>query len=385
MSFALTDNYLPADARRSIAQCLGVRDLSAIKCVSKTFAGRTVAPRRPAKGPLKAEEVRARLIHTICKVMQEICADNEERMLSYTKKTDALSGGIFYPRDYFVALKARKQKERLAYFLQHDSFYNGYLSPKYFRIEENPQTASGKRPCAFILKEKADAVEALQSIRKGLSLIGCGEVCQVAHYEAILDIIGPEKFRVLFAGDSSTSLKLGLASNNPIGRLRTYFMKESPKPLQLKKGDQVYIAGFPRYFEKHVIGACSGYNTICYHGSGKTFMALGLSSKGETLTQVNESLIRGYNIPISYFEYLSQKTKQTLVRQLGAQKLSISEKNKEAQISMTEYQAAGGGKVTLICQLDYEKVTKLANATLDEARVLLNGFKAERLDCTLRK
>ena len=45
---------------------------------------------------------------------------------------------------------------------------------------------------------------ALKAIRAGISLIGCGEVCQIAQYATLEEVLGTSKFDALFAADSPT-------------------------------------------------------------------------------------------------------------------------------------------------------------------------------------
>lgn len=332
---------------------------------------------------LRTEVVCDRLNNKISEVIQSIVADSQKRH-DFMKNLELLSRGIFYPHDYLAALKAKKQVRRLDYFLKCDGFYNGYLNPKYFTSVADLSSPSGKKPLSFVLKQGADSVEALQSVRKELSLIGCGEVCQLAQYEAILDIIGVEKFKTLFSADSSTPLMLGSKlNNNPIGRLRTYIMKDNPKPEIMKKGDLLYFKNVDSYSTKHLQGSASGYNVICIDDSdeGHKFTTLGLSPQGLTSSQMNEVLIQDYNSsPFTYLECLSERTKRAFLQTVGPLSMALSEENSQSQISAESFEKQHGGKVTLVCELDAEKITLLANNTIEKARILLDGFKAKIAD-----
>jgi hypothetical protein len=323
---------------------------------------------------------RDRLNTTIKRVIQEIVIDSKSRLDS--GNLVPLSSGIFYPPDYFTALKVKQQTARLDYLLSRDSFYNGYLNPKYFTLIENVHSSSGKQPLSFVLKEDVDPVEALQSVLKGLSLIGCGEVCQLAQYAAILDIIGAEKFRVLFSASSATPLMLGSSlKDNPIGRFRTYIMKEDPKPTMIKKGDVVYFANVAAYVTKHLWGPAQGYNTICVDDSIEPrFTTLGLPSEGVTPRQMQAILIQDYNSPCTYLECLSQRTKTAFLDRMGPAAVSLSKQLKDSQISVESFEKQQGGKLTLVCELDAAKITSLANSTLKESRILLDSFRAKRAD-----
>ncbi|MBA3815285.1 MAG: hypothetical protein H0X29_01965 [Parachlamydiaceae bacterium] len=329
---------------------------------------------------LHKEVVYDLLNEKISEVIQSIVADNRQR-LDFTGNISLLARGIFYPQDYYKALKITNQIARLEYFLKRDSFYNGYLNPKYFDLVKDEDSPSGKLVANFILKKGIDPVEALQSIRKDLSLIGCGEVCQLAQYEAVLEIIGPEKFKCLFSADSSTPLILGSSlNNNPIARLRTYILEEEPKPEQIRKGDQVYFKNIEGYCDKHLNGMCSGYNVICIDDSSETpkFTTLGLPPQGLTKVEMNETMVRDYNSPFTGFEYLSERTKLAYFKSIGSHAVALSEENAQSQISIEDFETLQGGKTTLLCELDVEKITQLAISTLKNARYLLDSFKAKR-------
>ena len=166
-----------------------------------------VSPQVGAQNILDVEAVQARLNHKISEAVQSIVADSARRM-DFGNDHKLLERGIFYPQEYFKALQATGNVARLRYLLQRDAFYNGYLNPKFFTLAEKADGPSGKMALNFVLRQGADSVAALESIRTGLSLIGCGEVCQLAQYEAVLDLIGPEKFRALFSADTTTSSRL---------------------------------------------------------------------------------------------------------------------------------------------------------------------------------
>ena len=99
--------------------------------------------------------------------------------------------------------------------------------PKHFQLVSDRDSPSGKKVAGFVLKEGVLPNDALHAIEDGLSLFGCAEVCQIAQYAAIEDVLGTSKFNALFAADSSTPLMIGSTlPNNPISRLRLYLMVE---------------------------------------------------------------------------------------------------------------------------------------------------------------
>lgn len=213
-----------------------------------TAIGEYTGQRSDSRSVVTIDSVRNILNETICISIRTIVADSQHRMHEYMNNYERLRSGTFYPYEYFIALRAKKQTNRMEYLLQRDAFYNGYLNPRYFKRVKDSTSPSGRKPMCFVLRKGADPVEALQSVRTHLSLLGCGEVCQVVHYEAILAVIGPEKFRELISSDSTTPLMLGSQlDNNPIGRLRSYILRENPPLRVIRKGDLVYVKNVPFY------------------------------------------------------------------------------------------------------------------------------------------
>ncbi len=329
---------------------------------------------------LTREEVCIRLSDSISNVIRSIAADSQER-LNYNANHSLLQRGIFYPQDYYKALKENNQNERLEHLYQRDSFYHGFLNTKHFKLAEDKSSPSGKMVLNFILKDGVDSVEALLSIRKNLSLIGCGEVCQVAQYEAVLEIIGPEKFKILFSADSTTPLMIGSKlNNNPIARLRTYFVKENPQLETIRKGDQLYFQNIGIYVDKHLNGQCRGYNVICVDDSSEDpkFTTLGLPPGGLTKAEMEETLRSDYNRPFAGFDYLTEKTQKAFFKIVGAQAVASTKQNAQFQISVEEFEEMGGGKTTLLCELDAAKITLLANSSIEKARILFDNYKVKR-------
>lgn len=330
--------------------------------------------------PLTKKEVSIRLNDSISDVIRSIAADYQKR-LNYNANPSLLQRGIFYAQDYYKALKETNQSERLQHLYQRDSFYNGFLNAKHFKLAEDKGSPSGKMVLNFILKEGVDPVEALLCIRKNLSLLGCGEVCQVAQYEAVLDIIGPEKFRAIFFADSTTPLMIGSKlNNNPIARLRTYFLQENPQMETIRKGDQVYFYNIGSYADKHLNGPCSGYNVICVDDTSEDpkFTTLGLPPAGLTKAEIEETLISDYNRPFDGFDYLTEKTKKAFFEKMELQGIASTQLNAQAQISPQEFEEMGGGKTKLLCELDAGKITQLANCSLEKVRILFDSYRAIR-------
>ena len=314
--------------------------------------------------------MRGRLNDKSVEVLTEIAKDNAHRMDGFVKDIQLLSKGVFYFTDYFNSLKEKNQTDRINYFRDRNAFFHGHTSPKHFTLADQETSPSGKKVANFVLKNGVLPSEALNAMKNGLSLLGCGEVCQIAQYAALEDILGVDKFNALFASDTPTPLMIGSQlPTNPISRLRLYLMKENPSSMQ--KGDLVHIENSANYAAKHVTGHAHAFNVLCADdtlGSQK-FIGLGLPPEGLTHDQINALLLNEFNLPLDSFERWSPS-----VRHFFRGMISKSTELKDMQLTPERFRELGGGKCTLLCTLDAERITALANSTLAEARKLLDGY-----------
>lgn len=331
--------------------------------------------------PLTLSEVHTRLQDKTVEIIQDITSDNINRK-GYKENLQLLAKGISYPIDYFNALTETRQQQRIDFFRDRNNFYHGFASAKHFEMIPDNATHSGKKVGCFILKNGVLPSEALKALREGLSLVGCAEVCQIAQYGAIEDILGTEKFNMLFAANSQTPLIIGSTEpRNPISRLRIYLLKENPSPSEIKKGDLVRIANAPLYFSKHlIIGPCQAYNSICVDdtiGSQK-FTALGTAPNGLTHNQMKEVLLADFNTSPNSLDYLSRGTHQKLMQHIGAEGIATAKSMENLQLTPAEFEAQGGGTISITCELDAKRITALANASLKAARNLFDSYDVRK-------
>ena len=164
------------------------------------------AEHQSAQNPLpkhaSEKQVRERLTEIAVATVRAIAADNQERMAGFKNNVQLLKSGVFYPNDYFMALETMKQAPRIDQFIKTGTFFHGIAPASHFGMQKDLQKPTGIRPVHFILKPGAKPSEALAAIRQGLSLLSCGETCQIGFYEAIRGVLGTEKFDMLFAADS---------------------------------------------------------------------------------------------------------------------------------------------------------------------------------------
>lgn len=315
--------------------------------------------------------IQERLSNRIVAVMQEIVADNEMRMKNYQQDISLLNRGCFYGNDYYKALKATNDEPRLEDYLKKGSFYHGYASPQHFDMEvfDEPsiQNPTATRYNFQQLKSNFTPCEGLESIRKGVSIIGCGEVCQIACYETIRNELGDDKFNALFAADSETPFTIGWSFSHPLMRLFTLKVH----PTEFNKGEIVYFPNSDEYKKKHINGESSGYFTICCDGNEREFTALGLSSKGLKAHQINQKLIDEFNEKPIGVAILTQEAAELCLKNHDLARLN---QLKDKQINFQEFSKAGGGKVFSKYQFNVKRIETLTKLSIQEAVETFNSL-----------
>ena len=227
--------------------------------------------------------------------MTEIVSENVRRTAQ-----QSLSKGVFYPPDYYNLLSQSSDPSapaRLKWFKDRDYFYHSYLSHKHFEMlpaEKNRDAGSCSKYVeqSFLLMEGVAPSAAITAAKQGISVVGCGEVCQIAQYAALLSVLGP-KTDSLFAAASKTRLIIDTYfCVNPLNLLRYRIAKENPDPSEISLGDQIYIYNASSYPSKNPRGLCTGYNAICTNVTteSKKFTALGLPAAGLTHAEIEADL-----------------------------------------------------------------------------------------------
>lgn len=199
--------------------------------------------------------------------------------------------GVCYPEELNKIFVKNDQK-------MPDEYWSGYANPEYFRKT---------RHFTFELKEGKSASEAIEVLIRGLSVLDCGNACQLAYYKAILSVIGRERFDTLFCG---VPYNLTITQNGlndlccPLS-LFAGFTKSAMKCLKetlghrsLNFGDKCHFSGIEYYPIKHPGGGhARGWNVVyCYDSprGEQLFVGQGLR-KAKTEHQINRMLLKGYN------------------------------------------------------------------------------------------
>lgn len=321
-----------------------------------------ILPTNP--GAFNEKEVRKRLNDIACERIQAICADNKYRLENCHRDPQLLSKGVFYPHEYYVALNKTSQVDQIEALRKTDSFYQGFVSPEHYSIDVSLGSMMRNYCGSFLLKENVLPSEALKAVVEGPSLILCGVVCQIARWSAVQEVLGTEKFDALFASNSSTPFKIGLKS--PISHLFKFEWARGIPFNTIKKGDLVHFPNHYLYPNKHKLGVAGAYNTICIHKKTPKFTSLGISGEGITTKEMNKLLIDEFNTPPNYaLEFLAEETKKAVSKRFNfAAKEVVLHEGFES-------------KFEICTRFDAEKITALANSTLQQARELLDQWSVK--------
>lgn len=324
-----------------------------------------------------AATVRNRLNHTLCEKINAINLLHQQSMNGYESDVQLLNRGVYYPPEYYFALKKMNQTARIEAFLKKEFFYAGYLSAKFF----TPFKAESSTTHSFSVKKGVLPSDALQNIFEGLCLMGCEQVVQAAEYAAIQEVLGAEKFNALFSAEGPTPFIISVEAagerSSPLSQLRVLIHKEKPKPAEIQKGDSVYFANHTDYDAKHLGGTIPGHHTICIDDQpdGKKFAAFGLPPGGLTSKEIKEDLLKEFNREPESIEYLPERIRNYfgMVMQMAPPEF---EAVKKKVWTMEQFTAESGGTASLMHRLDVDKITRLANSSIKKSCKLFMEWSA---------
>ncbi|HEY2810918.1 MAG TPA: hypothetical protein VGJ00_05975 [Rhabdochlamydiaceae bacterium] len=98
-----------------------------------------------------------------------------------------------------------------------------------------------------------------------------------------------------------------------------------------------------------------------------------------TVAQLKKHLIADYNEPPCSLEIFSQTTLTAIFKNDSQRSLvSRGKLLASSTISDKDFKKRGGGKTTLICELDASKIAMLANSSLKVTRKNLANFKVTK-------
>lgn len=323
--------------------------------------------------------------------LQEVLLDSELRKQKCSNDIQELNQGVFYPNEYFELLEKFGQDKRNEWLKNKGSYYHGLLPVKYFQQKKESSSPTGYRPMEFTCKKDVLPSESIQAALKGLSLIGCGEVINLTRYGALNQVLGDEKFNYLFSSDSIVHFPLG--QNNPILKLLKETKVTSSENLSFKKGQLIYIDSAQTntfnvhshsfgttnlYAIKHLLtGEARGFNAICVDDtySKEKFIALGTSSAGVSQETISDILLQEYNKkPLDPKKIISKAAVIKLIQINDETTLKSMKQLENDKLSKEEFKALAGGIVTQIVDWNIDRVTQLAQSSLNESVKLMNRW-----------
>lgn len=308
-------------------------------------------------------KVKQYLADRSCQVLQEIIRDNAHRRQKSYQDPAQLEAGIYYPNDYYALLKrvnAHKHEE----LREAGSYFHGKAPEEFYAMRLNGFTLTGYEPCYFVLKEGKSASEALDAMRHGLALMGCGEVCFLSLYITLRDLLGQDKFDRLFSAQSNTPLILhAFHPNTAMGCFLSCSFEDTPE-----KGDAVVFQNCPLYYQKHPNGEDASLWTLC---DGKnnhklSYIGLGLPSRSSQ-AEVLKFLLRGFNQRPVSLDILPRRHQYRFARPTGCEsfRMDVNDPMKH------------GARRFMIGKLRYDRIVQLVNSPIEDARALLDGWWAE--------
>lgn len=316
--------------------------------------------------------------HTIA-AMREIAQDTFNRMQGYQKDIKMLSEGIFYPQHYAEALKEKQQTKRLDWLLGKEFIHNGIAPKEYFRNSPCKTMTSGYVPNHFLLLPGKSASDAVQALRKGLAFLGCGEVCQVAQYAALIHVLTKEKFDAIFNDKECTGLSIGVRDvESPIRVLSE--ITSNAQMDKLKVGQVVHFRSIQGYGRKHPFGQSHGYNVICAEeGAEPKFIGFGLDPKNVTQAQITAELHSDYNKPpIDQAIFVSNALAMKLMMKVPSNIVEERQRLKTDTVTLAEFQKLGGGSLaSQVVSLNVDRIAELVKADVSKCKSLMRKWYRE--------
>lgn len=297
--------------------------------------------------------------------------DYLDRISAFDSNPSTLEKGYFYANNYFLALKKLGLESKVESLRKDDAFYHNFTSSKYF--EPNYRFVSGYKVAqGFKIKQGVTPSEALKELGNSLCLIDCGEACQIAYYQTLLEAIGEEKFDILFKASSKTPLTICFFLPNPLSPLLRYM--PSFGKYDLKKGDIAYFTNIPDYDKKHLLGEHGGLFTVVsseHDEEPVKFASLGLKAEGSTLEELTEVFRTEYNRSPMSTAILSDQLAKKIFTGFSSREMRTMKQLENSTISSEEFSkkiAAHKGFKKSVFFLDYERVSFLCQTPPAEIR-----------------
>lgn len=219
-------------------------------------------------------------------------SESEAEFANAAKVVKLLAVGFWYPPSYCQFLQRFHQTKRFDHLVQNGHSYTGLMPSKFFKPISNAILPFGHELCRFILAPGKKASEALESLRTNLSLLDCGATRDIAAYRALLNLLGVEKFDLIFSTNPQFLLMIG-GFNTHLNKLFQSVRLRSMKDVQ--PGDWCYFSNVHEYIVKHPAGLARGFNVICCSTNPLKFLGFGLDPNGATPDEIESALMDELN------------------------------------------------------------------------------------------
>lgn len=219
----------------------------------------------------------------VFKHFEKIVFDYNENKDSAENNKDKLVTGYWYAKDYLDLLIKHKQNKRKNWLLQKDSFRNWFVDLK------SPLELKNK---GYSLKKNHNSADIFNNFGTYLIFIDCGMAIQIAHYKALLEILGENDFNFIF-----NSINKPLLSTDINNIAIAEFMSIKDVNDFANIGAHSYISNHPLYAMKHVYGNNNGFHVLVSEidGNNTKFIGFGLPNKGLTKAEINDYLVKTFN------------------------------------------------------------------------------------------
>lgn len=299
--------------------------------------------------------------------MRKICTQAEVRKTLFActtseQKKQLLAQGIFYPNDYADFLESEQQTKRYEFLKKKDYFYTGYLDNKTFSQPEGEKSSlSQKVFMHFKAVSTKSASEALDKALSGPSLLGCGEVCQLAYYAALRTLWGEEKFNTTFHSENPLTISHDYPENPLYAFTKNIAIKDDHQHLRFLPGSMIYMRGAEDYKKlnpymlRHPGRSSAAFNTI--QDFSEKRLGFGLNKNGLTHEEIQHYLFSEFQREkdTSNLHHFTKKIAESLQQKHIPSSL-FREIDTLAQESFERFKERGGGKISFVIQFHGAKV-----------------------------
>lgn len=211
-------------------------------------------------------------------IIKEIVQQSNDASSNYPQRSK-IRKGIWLSEPHRKACHELKENKILNWLEEGDKGTNGFAPISYFeRIKDGKIVL----PMQFLAKKGVVPSEALEGALKGFTLANSAVVCQLAFYKTLLEVLGKEKFNLLFGKDGEP-IKLGSSDEQQPLRLFTALTSSAKNKEEGEKGSRPICQGQLAKIKKIGENAVQSDLAICMDETlGKQkYIWLGSSSQGE--------------------------------------------------------------------------------------------------------